>query len=155
MMFLYINGTIVNFPKFFYCNCGKIIILVFLENNLVFFFLYLIFLSFYTLIVYHYFFSFFLYSFGKEIFFIFTLWIFITLHITYLYHFYCSYHYSFVFWFFNFFLTCFFLKKQYYTKTNKILFHSSNCNIISLLCSLKISLRFYLFLLTHVIFTMF
>ena len=81
MMFLYINGTIVNFPKFFYCNCGKIIILVFLENNLVFFFfIFDIFIILHFDCLSLFFFIFFILFWKRNIFYFYTLNIYYSTH---------------------------------------------------------------------------
>jgi len=124
--------------------------LLFLENKF-FLFFYLVFLSFYIWFIYHHFFFFFLFFpliffFGKKILFsiFYTLLIFITLYLSYLYYSFCSYLYSFI--------ICFKiiikrLRKWCFNIAIGILFHS--------FVTLKISLWSYMFLLTHMIFTMF
>ena len=88
----------------------------------------------------------------KYYFLFFTLEIFITLRFTYLYHSFRFYLYSFII-FLSFFLYIFL--KNYYTKTKKMIFHYSNAILFYFSISLKISLRSYMFLLTHIIFIIF
>ena len=88
----------------------------------------------------------------KYYFLFFTLEIFITLRFTYLYHSFRFYLYSFII-FLSFFLYIFL--KNYYTKTKKMIFHYSNAILFYFSISLKISLRSYMFLLTHMIFIIF
>ena len=53
--------------------------------------------------------------------------IFLFLHLTYLYH---LFFYSFVIFFFNVFFFTLFVLKNVLTRTKKIVFYRSNCNII-------------------------
>jgi len=86
----------------------------------------------------------------KYYFFIFYIVNFITLHLTYLYHFFCFYLYLFLICFVILFI---FFLKNYYTKTKKIVFHCNNCNIVPSFTMLKISLKYYMFFLIYMIFT--
>ena len=128
----------------------RVFIILHLTYLLTFFFVSSLFCN--VFLVFH-FFS--LYFFGKKYFYLFyTLWIFITLHLTYLYYFFYSYLYSFVFFFKKKISLHFFwkiiiqrLRKWCQTIALATLFYFS--------ATLKINLRFNIFLLTHMIFTIF
>jgi hypothetical protein len=80
----------------------------------------------------------------KYCFLFFTLWIFITLHLSYLYHSFCSYLYSFI--------ICF---KIIIKRLRKWCFNIAIAILFYFFATLKINLRSYMFLLTYMIFTMF
>ena len=116
------------------------------------------FLSFFFYIIFSQFFPFFFFTlfFEKKYYFLFSkLSLFITLHLAYLYHSFCSYLYPFVICFLIFFFTLFFL--NHYTKTKELVFHCSNCNIIPFFCYAKnYYILFYVsinFLINDYIFT--
>jgi hypothetical protein len=146
-MFSCINNKIIDFAIFFYYSGGKII--YFLKNQvfLIFFSLYIWYFNHFTLglfitifllsLFFIYFFSFSLFSpyifFEKNIFFIFY-----TLNI---YHsgLFIQFFMFLSLFFCNLFLVFFSLhfKKNYYTKSKEMIFHCSNCNIISFFCYAK------------------
>jgi len=147
MLLLDRNSIIVCFVDFLYCINDKIIIFFLLVRKQVifnFFFsfiiLHLIYLSlFFSYLHFFNVFSFFLffslYFLWKKYYFLFlTLWIFITIHLTYLYCLFCSCLYFFAI-FLTFFLYMFF--KSYYTNTKEMMFYCSNFNIVSFFCYVK------------------
>jgi len=85
----------------------------------------------------------------------FTSWIFIILYLINLYYFFCF----FLHFFCNFFLlffTLFFSKQIIIQKLKKIVFLYSNCNNVLFFYHVKNKLaKYYMFLLTHMIFTIF
>jgi len=127
--------------------------------------LYLVFLSFYTLLIHHHFvsylcflviiFKFFLFFFTlffrkKYYFLFFILRIFITIHLAYLYHYFCSYLHSFIICliiFSIFVLYTFCFSKNSYTKTKEIMFQCRNCNIVPFFYYIKNKLQIlYIFI---------
>jgi hypothetical protein len=138
----------------FYCSIDKYVLFGSVDIFIILYMIYLLLFFFYFFcnIMFLLFPSFFLIIFlGKNIIFLFfTLGIFITLHLTYLYLFFCSYLNSFVIFF-----PYIFFKKIIIQKLRKLCFSVAITILFYFSNTLKISLRSYMSLLTHIIFTIF